>query len=374
MNKMNIVLIWCLLSAHVLQGAQFAYPVADLGNGNMFVIYQQSVEDIELWLWNSRTKLAVKELSSMFVPSDVQLLPNGESFSFLDRGRIWIKSFYKRMPRSIDILEPIDSIFSVKWLTGDLCYFSGRHYRTYDVFLCDISKGLQPDISFLTHMQGVDILYPCKHENELYCVLKDELHKYALVKFDWDPIAYREGFDSCQKPKVLYVSDSPICSLSIETDGSGVFVSCPSDLSNLEELIDFECFTFNCTASADCVTNRAFGFSLPTAYLLSGSRAQLRESMDRFLPHCINGDIYFSSCSDSVEKCFLYKYYQGSVEQVSCRGVLSSTQNFTPVQMEDKLCFGMILPGYGKRNLLEVDAKTGVMEFDLPCEYFCKNL
>ena len=88
-----------LLAIHFsLYAEQFIYPVAAIDNEGkeILVVYQKSLDDIELWIWDSATKCAMKGLLSAYVPAGIKMLPSGAGFSFVDEGRLRVKNFYKR--------------------------------------------------------------------------------------------------------------------------------------------------------------------------------------------------------------------------------------------------------------------------------------
>lgn len=43
--------------------AEYVYPVAAVSEEQVYVLYQKSVDHIELWLWNSITKKGVKSVA-----------------------------------------------------------------------------------------------------------------------------------------------------------------------------------------------------------------------------------------------------------------------------------------------------------------------
>ena len=136
MNKRASILPFLYAWALCAQGGlQFLYPVAQIDNDNLLILHQKSFDEIELWRWNKNETLALKELSSIFLPSFVQLLPNKLACSFIDRGRIKIKYFAKRTPRSIDMYEPISAISNMNWIDNEQFYFVGKHEGYFGIFL-----------------------------------------------------------------------------------------------------------------------------------------------------------------------------------------------------------------------------------------------
>ena len=74
-------------------GVEYLYPVGVIDDENILLMHQTSLDDLGLWMWNIKELVAFKELSSVFLPSCVQILPNKKACSFIDRGRIKIKYF-----------------------------------------------------------------------------------------------------------------------------------------------------------------------------------------------------------------------------------------------------------------------------------------
>jgi hypothetical protein len=58
MIKHSLLLYVCLGIATHMQAEQFVYPVADFAHGNQLaLIYQKSLQDIELWFLNTTKNL-----------------------------------------------------------------------------------------------------------------------------------------------------------------------------------------------------------------------------------------------------------------------------------------------------------------------------
>lgn len=367
---------------------EFVYPVAQLDETFLLLMYQRSGDELELLLWNRSQKSASKELSSMFIPSSVQLLPSKKAFSFIDRGRIRIKTFSKRQPRAIDIFEPITNIISMTWLTDELFYFVGQCYGVYSIFLCDISQR-PAKISTLCNMKGIDCLYPNKIENKLFYIAKNSVNNtYAIYNVPYCSAAVGEEEKKLVPEQLWPLSSvalsssqnefidasSSLCFLRMEDDKKGFVIEFIGENAD-ESLFLFRCFLFSFDEHFSCWTLKSlFDFSLSSVLLIGNGAQRLYESIYPLLPRYEKDWIYFTSYDTTLQACRLKRYNRayGDIESLSLfsamrDGLKGSQHTFCPIIVDDNIYSGISFNAIStKRSVLESSATTGEIFCDLP--------
>jgi hypothetical protein len=82
--------IFCLLYVQLLVSDEYVYPVANIDDTSILMMHQKSVDELELFAVDTATQTKQKMLSSLYLPASVTVLPGKKSYSFIDRGRIYI--------------------------------------------------------------------------------------------------------------------------------------------------------------------------------------------------------------------------------------------------------------------------------------------
>lgn len=344
---------------------EFIYPVASIDEQTILLVRQKSLDEVELLLWDAPNKIATKQLSTMFLPSQVKLLPSKKGFSFVDKGRIRIKRFEKRAPRSIDILEPIDSIISMSWINDDQFYFTGKHYQQYKVFLCDISDRSNPQVFKISGHDDMDNLYPSKINSKLFYVAKDG-SKYHIVEQNWNPRPHDN--QAAESLNLIYTCKEPLCFLEMKNEHEGYFLKCTVHPEQGDML------TFTCCRSIFDTdwwsVQPLFTFRLPMQYLMGDSLHRVYESIHPFLPVYEKDVIFYVNYDQDLEKCLLYKYDKSTKE---AEPFLSKSEQNTegflaPLCINDTLYHGLIMSARKAKNIVSMNEETGEIDLELPAE------
>src|ERR1700722_17690204 len=157
----KLILICFGLYSVPMIAQEFLYPVGvydKQGESLVYLLYQKTIGHIELWLWNPTTKKIHKALLSSFTPAGLRMLPGGSGFSFIDNGRIKIKQFAKRSPRSLDLYEPIYDIGIIEWINPFQCYFSAKENNRTKIYQANTRGEIVQVVGSATY----DCLYPQK--------------------------------------------------------------------------------------------------------------------------------------------------------------------------------------------------------------------
>lgn len=347
---------------------QFIYPVASIDEENVLVVCQKNLEDVELLLWNPTLQSATRLLNSLYLPSQVQLLPDKDGFSFIDKGRIRIKRFQKRAPRSIDIVQPINSIVSMSWINNDQFYFTGKHIEHYKVFLCDLSDKANPEIFHISNDDEIDYLYSKKIEDNVFYIGKDEQNSYHLITQKWNPQPYEEHVD--QPQNILFTSDNPLCFLHMKNSKEGYFLKCNINESGEDELLSFTCYQASLFDTDWWSVNELFSFRLPLQYLMGESVHRVYESIYPFLPTYKDQAVFYVNYDKNIEKCLLYKYDldQKKSETFTPKKSRNPLGYLTPLCSNQKLYEGLIVSSRTMRNFIKVNEENGEINIDLSVE------
>ena len=361
MMKKYIFLAICLMF-HKNNAEQFLYPVADFDHGNqLMLLYQKSLESVELWIWDSSNQRAIKGLSSFLTPVNLRMMPSGRGFSFIDQGYIKIKEFAKRSPRTLPIYEPIGLFSNMNWIDDETFYFVARQGDFFQVFQGD----LQANIQRLTY-EPADALYPQKIDSTLFYMKRDMNGQVTIVSKSWDPCAMDTNHDQSDNLTIIKESSAQLCFLRMVDQQEGFYLQAPTQKLN----DDNDCYEFSCWHlkhdENQWLTEKLFSFKIPARYVTGSAR--LYESLEPFLPnYTCNDHIYFVSWSNESNGFELQKFHipEKTVEKVSDQLLHrnSNQQFFAPYIHEDKIFCGLIL---NDKRFMQNIFEAGDVCFELP--------
>lgn len=368
LRNLVLALLSTCIAFHTCLSEEFIYPVAQVDDENVFIVHQKSVDDLGLFLWNIKNKVATKELNSMFLPSHIKMLPSKNGFSFIDRGRIRIKMFQKRAPKTIDILEPIDSIVALNWIADNQFYMVGKHRKHYKTFLCELTD-FSYKIFHVTNTDSIDYIYPYKIDDTLFCISKNAKQDYFLTEQLWHPTEYNKH-RSDQPQEILITSEKPLCFLHMKNKEEGYYLRCnPS----LQDVLSFTCC--NISKKQDSwIETELFTFKLLSNFLMGDCDLRVYESIYPFLPNYNHEQtIYFVDYDTEKEMSIIYGY---DISTANISEIVHYKRNFSesrgslaPIVLENSLCHGLILSSQKSiRSVLDMDQENGIFNIDLPID------
>ena len=371
-------------------GVEYLYPVGVIDDENILLMHQTSLDDLGLWMWNIKELVAFKELSSVFLPSCVQILPNKKACSFIDRGRIKIKYFNKRTPRVIAVSEPIYAISNITWINDEQFYFAGKHEGFFKLFLCDISNRNSTIFCLSNLHNAIDYLYPQKVNDDLFCITKDAFDHYKVCKMTWHIQEYKEqlqsimqirhkqeknkyfNFDQCANISTLMNIDQPICFLSMQNNAEGFFLKFVQNEYNDSNLFKFTCCKIMQNPDESWNFMDLFDFELPKKLLVGSSSERLYESIYPFLPVYTKTSIYFVNFNQTSQTCQIarYDHASGTIEATDPYGsksINSSSHLFAPCIINNSIYCGISsFCSMPTRSLMLSDQTSGVFLCELP--------
>lgn len=301
MIKHSLLLYVCLGMATHMQAEQFVYPVADFAHGNQLaLIYQKSLQDIELWFLNTTTQTTVKGLSSFLTPANFRMLPSGQGFSFIDQGYIKIKEFNKRSPKTLQIYEPISLFSNMNWIDNQTFYFVALQGDCFQIFQGDI----QGSIEQLTCKSGYHALYPQKINDTLFYIERSMNNSSSIVTIPYQPQSLATVENNNTPTTIIPATDNQIGFLSMLSGNQGFYVQIDQQASNHNTYqFAYHHITQEHNTWQDM---QLFSFAIPAQYSTGADR--LYESLEPFLPKYINNSIYFSSWNQQEQQFELYQY------------------------------------------------------------------
>ena len=267
---------------------EFLYPVAHIDNGEqLLLLYQKSLQNIELWIFDTTSHQAIKGISSFSTPANLRIMPSGNGFSFIDQGYIKIKEFMKRSAKTISINEPIGLFSHMNWINEDLFYFVAKEGDFFQIF----QSNTQADVTRLTNLTA-DALYPQKIGNTLFFMQRDNSGKISIMQQPWTPVPMNES-KNIGKTQIIQESDQQLCYLHMISDVAGFYIQAPHKKAHDTDCYEFFCYQLK--KEADRWENQQlFSFMIPSKYLIGAAR--LHESIEPFLPNYVHhNSIYFVS-------------------------------------------------------------------------------
>lgn len=349
----------CCLSEH------FFYPVANFSDSLILVLYQKSLDDLELWSWDKRLNILIRQLSDNYFPSQVQVLPDGKAFSFVDRDRVRVKYFLDDCVKSINIVEPVSSLMSVTWIDNSQFYFSGKSYRSNDIFLCETSCDFNnSQMKLLTNRDGGDYVFPNKVKDRLFCVAKSKLQDDFIISLPWCPRSCGRNDFEFVESKLVFRSKDPICFLKMKNNKSGFFLQYSIYVNKFgeKEGIVFNCCSV-CLVDDRWYSSTLFSFGLPLYYVVGNSELRVFESIAPFLPDFSCDDfVYYVNYDKNCgpEGLIRYNLESNKIEQICCKSSGSINDLISPKVIGNDLYSGLIIP-----NSRTFDEKVDLMNFNL---------
>jgi hypothetical protein len=338
-----------------LDAQHFIYPVADFDNGRkLIILYQKSLQDIELWFFNPATGSAMRGLSSFLAPANVRMMPSGKGFSFIDQGYIKIKEFDKRSARTLPIYEPIGLFSCMNWIDEENFYFTALQGEFYQIFQGD----MQANVQQMTY-EEIDALYPQKIGSKLFYIQRGTKNHASIVEKLWN---------QDELPKIIIPAlDNKPCFLRMISQQEGFYLQAPTKkIDNPDDCYQFACHHIT-KLDEKWTSEKLFNFYIPARYITGADR--LYESIKPFLPNCtLTPDIYFVSWNLDCKKFELLKFnaQRKIIENIgSSKAIDTSEQIFAPYVCKDQILCGLIVPEQKTLRLLEFDD----MKINLPIFY-----
>ena len=328
-------------SSNVIRTNEYIYPIAQIDTDSLLVMHQKSLYNIELIKWDAQTKDKQKMLWSIYMPSSVKLLPNKSGFSFIDQGRIRIKQFCKRSPKTVNIYDPITNFDSIEWIDNNTFYFTAEDPYFNNVFVCEVQKNIA-SVSRLTFQEETDFLYPQKVNDELFVIKKDPSNIFSVVRLPWKERAF-ENYKEISE-EVLIESDKSCCFLKMIDENNGYFISYIPEKDAESNLYTFWCNQLYRNESGNWEYKELFYFKIDEKYIMGKGEARMYESIKPLLPRYEKNGIFFSHFDGCKHCCSLLKY---SLDTEAIESIPTPhrkcTSIFTPLVCDEQAYCGMMI-------------------------------
>lgn len=352
---------WCC----IVQADQFLYPVAviDQSGQELLVVQQKSLDDVELWIWNTQTKYAYKGLLSTYMPAGIKMLPSGLGFSFIDQGRLRVKMFAKRSPKTIGMYEPISNISEIHWISDDAFYFSAQEDEVFNIFSCSTLGELHR----LTASQNGDYVYPQKVGNELFCIFRNE-YVFKIVNLRWALFDFDVKDEEIDVSEILNLPNTAAYLHMISQD-LGFYLEYPRSIDSEREGIEFVCHQIK-KENGVWSDQAIFTFVIPCEYILGTESKRLYESVQPFLPNytCRDLIVFVDEQDRGLRlKCYDVETRSISVFDYSVSRSQIDKSVFAPLVFDGKVFTGVICHDErSSASFVRSGEMDGVKEFELP--------
>ena len=345
------------------------------GEKQICCIYQKSLHNLELWLYNIRTQQIEKALWSVYNPANVQFCSDGTRFSFIDNGRVRVYSFLKRSARSLEFTEPLHDVTFVEWADNNHCYFSAKQHGHYAILQTDMDG----DIAHILSAYDADYLYPQKVGNQLFVVKRVYLntgYRYQIIKVAYKSTKKRKTdaatdlfgtigdvdliqediltdsvFEDIQDQKKEYVILSTgtqvVAFLSMVSSAKGFFARFKVPIDQRTNMVELSYHGIYKNGKL-WRSNKLFSFSVPTG-LISGPD-RLHESLLPLLPRYFDNLLYYASSSSNCDMTlYQYNLSTGQIKWIGC----PDSTCFAPLMHKGRLFYGIAIEGEIDQKLLD---------------------
>jgi len=208
-----------------------------------------------------------------------------------------VKNFYKRLPKTIAIYEPISKITHIDWISDDAFYFSAQEGKAYNVF----SSNTLGEVQRCTSSQEYDYMYPNKIDSSVYWIQKDKTTNISrIVKNKWMLYDYESKSCIPDIQEILLSTSQPISYLHMISACEGFYL----DYSLIngcqpQDLLPFICCRIYKDHDENWLSERLFEFKIPSSYVIGKEKSRLYESISPLLPKYSNeGFVYYVDATD----------------------------------------------------------------------------
>jgi len=287
----GIILINCI---QYLYAIEYIYPI-NIDQDNVTLLHQKSCNTTEILEWNIKTHRTTPLLWSIFNPTYCTILPDKSGFSFIDNGRLRIKYFNKRSPKSLDFDIPFLYINALQWIDENSCYCSaylGSNFAILKLFIDGTVEIVSAD-------KKNDYLYPCYCDENIFFI---ERKKDAVNNIIDCTILCKNMHMSIVTPILLF-SNSLLVSLRMKSATEG-FVLEYKNINDATYTFIYHVFYYDTTIWQ---TKKLFDFTIPQHLLKNDSSERIYESLLPFVPYHAHNRIYFVS-SDANDTMNIFYY------------------------------------------------------------------
>ncbi|MBI2345077.1 hypothetical protein HYV10_03330 [Candidatus Dependentiae bacterium] len=323
---------------------EYLYPIINLDDETILMMHQKSLDDLELLSFNVKDNSTQKLLSSLYLPAYVKIIPGKNRYSFIDRGRIYIKDFSKRTPRVLDIYQSIYDIQSLQWVSNHECVFSAKYKNHYKIFMYDINKDGGTLYALCRLDDEVNYIFPSIIHRSIFCLAQKHLsERYNVAKIIWNPIIFEQSLEAQDQNSYIEI-------IPLEHNASFCFLNMiDQQLGYILEIIDHnheeKIFKFGC-CKIDLNKNsliRLFEFEIPQDFIIGMDQRRFFESLYPLLPYYTDEIIYFTSYDTILKKLTLYLYNQNSKNISKYQAEMKSLEQrdtFSPLILQGKVYLG----------------------------------
>jgi len=340
--KIPLLFMLFLHSSFLLHANEFIYPVTSCGN-TILIAYQKSLHQMQLWGHNYETGITEEVLGAYYMPLSVQLLPDKSGFSFIDRGRIRIKRFNQRSPKSIDLYKPLSNMTLLHWIDSRCCFLSARYKNRYQIFKMTIDGY----VTSLVDQKYCDCLYPQKINNTLFyierskmcplkCTARHHHYEYRIKQTEYEK-------PSANKKLIINFGSCAISFLTMCSESIGYVLEYPLDIPHQDKVIHLTCYRLEQGEGGGWSKHRILSFSIPLA-LIQGQES-LAESLLPLLPKYYNDHIDFVHYHDDALNIFRLHFNDknGSIEQLTFGN--NEQYFFAPYCLKTMMVYGRSIQG-----------------------------
>jgi hypothetical protein len=279
---------------YALSVTEYFYPVAFyIEEDCILCLRQTSPSTTRLVKYNACSQVEEPVVCSLYNPAGIVLLPDNKGFSFIDNGRLRIKKFHKRSPKTIDFDEPFFNIHGLHWIDEYTGYCSAQNNSHFSLYHFD-DEGTT---TCLMKAPQTDCMYPEKIDDQLFYI--ERFKQGACNEYGY-AIKYAD-YDSRNVSHLMYDFDQkPIIFLHMISSREGFVLEHEKAIDSDEKIAHF--FYHHLLKEGDKWNDTIlFSFAIPTKLFLYPNDDRLFESILPLLPKIRNNMIYFVDYSISTE-------------------------------------------------------------------------
>lgn len=335
-----------------LLSIEYTYPVSSTDKAAVYYVKQKTLNDLELWCWDEQNSQDKKCLDWRYIPAGFKLLPSGDGFSFIDAGRLRIKEFIKRSPRSVEFNAPVYSISEINWLNSKVCYFSAKQKKHYAIFYADAKTG---ELACVYQDYDVECLSPKIIADQIFFIKRNIATRSCAIVIGKTPILDLKPDLEFDLPAtgnlklidtqvILDCNYQQIIYLKMLKSNLGFYIEHMPYINDQAEFIDFICYKIELNPGKNIWTStKLFNFHVPKKYLFGDQR--LYESIMPFLPSAKKTRLYFVDIKQNQSNQYYSSINSCDLTTSKINNILDSSPGllfFAPLKIKNAIFYGLI--------------------------------
>lgn len=317
-----------LLFTFITTCQEYLYPIEQIDNEHVLVMYQKNLHHVELYSWSILTQQATKLLLSRFTPAGVQQMPDKKGFVFFDNAQIKYKHYIKRSAASLEYNDILYDFYPINcWLDNDQFLVSAKANKKVSIYSCNIET---KEVSIYKSGKKSDYLFASAINDDVFIITRRKQKKEKFYKI------IRHNDKSNQKETLLATTTFGIAFLQMVDAHHGYCIKHALKIPKKEPLHMSYCKIIK--TESGWQLEELFIISIPMDLLVK-SDFRVHEGIVSFLPRLYGNIILYSSAVGKSLHIFSYNC-PTELHKQHTQETAIGIDHFSPLLIGNKIFIG----------------------------------